>query len=310
MAAESKLDLHERHSDGPLDLPEGGKLSSPSAEPDFPELVDNPFEGESQPPPKRKGGRKPIYATVEERKQRNRQAQAAFRERRSEYIKQLEITLDQHEELLQVARREQQATAYQSSSLQRRIGILERILRENGIDLEAELSARGEQTVMSQETPTSLSGLESHSATGQRRSIKQSTSPGNTKLDQLKSKAASMGTSLVSPLHSPQSQLPSWNEASPSSPTVASPSVSTYDPTGAPVYTSAPSGFHMRQSSNDSSVFYRRENQRILSDNRVPASVADDVALQRQHEWQNRPQANWQGNKGKTWSFSGCSSEN
>ncbi|KKF92543.1 hypothetical protein CFO_g5094 [Ceratocystis platani] len=32
--------------------------------------------------PKRKGGRKPIYATSEERKQRNRQAQAAFRERR------------------------------------------------------------------------------------------------------------------------------------------------------------------------------------------------------------------------------------
>lgn len=73
-----------------------------------------------------------IYATVEERKQRNRQAQAAFRERRSEYIKQLEATLKQHEELLQLAQRDRQASAYHSSAMQRRISLLERILRENG----------------------------------------------------------------------------------------------------------------------------------------------------------------------------------
>ncbi|CZR58101.1 uncharacterized protein PAC_07991 [Phialocephala subalpina] len=41
--------------------------------------------------------RKPIYATSEERKQRNRQAQAAFRERHSDYIKQLEETILIHE---------------------------------------------------------------------------------------------------------------------------------------------------------------------------------------------------------------------
>ena len=107
---------------------------------------------DTQHPPKRKGGRKPvsghpavlaiagkltsfqIYATVEERKQRNRQAQAAFRERRTEYIKQLENTLKQHEELLQVAQRERQITAYQSASMQSRVAALERILRENGAE--------------------------------------------------------------------------------------------------------------------------------------------------------------------------------
>ena len=45
--------------------------------------------------------RRKIYATSEERKQRNRQAQAAFRERRTEYIKQLESTIKHHEETLQ-----------------------------------------------------------------------------------------------------------------------------------------------------------------------------------------------------------------
>ena len=43
---------------------------------------------------------KQIYATSEERKQRNRQAQAAFRERRTEYIKQLETTIKQQDEQL------------------------------------------------------------------------------------------------------------------------------------------------------------------------------------------------------------------
>uniref|UniRef100_L2G7A0 BZIP transcription factor n=1 Tax=Colletotrichum fructicola (strain Nara gc5) TaxID=1213859 RepID=L2G7A0_COLFN len=66
--------------------------------------------------PKRKGGRKPIYATSEERKQRNRQAQAAFRERRTEYIKQLEEAI--------------------------RNSLLERILLEKGIDVQAELRAK------------------------------------------------------------------------------------------------------------------------------------------------------------------------
>ncbi|KAI2359354.1 hypothetical protein LOY91_006845, partial [Ophidiomyces ophidiicola] len=66
-----------------MPLPDGSCSSSASTpEPDTTAAAAHP--------PKRKGGRKPIYATSEERKQRNRQAQAAFRERRSEYIKQLE----------------------------------------------------------------------------------------------------------------------------------------------------------------------------------------------------------------------------
>lgn len=59
-------------------LPDGD--TSPSSRPPLRDLTDQ--QGSPVDPQ--------IYATVEERKQRNRQAQAAFRERRTEYIKQLE----------------------------------------------------------------------------------------------------------------------------------------------------------------------------------------------------------------------------
>ncbi|KAM3515184.1 hypothetical protein MY11210_001196 [Beauveria gryllotalpidicola] len=92
--------------------------------------------------PKRKGGRKPLYATSEERKQRNRQAQAAFRERRSEYIKQLEETISVHEanlHNLQVAHRN---AADECLMLRYKNSLLERILLEKGIDVHAELQAK------------------------------------------------------------------------------------------------------------------------------------------------------------------------
>jgi len=73
-----------------------------------------------------------IYATSEERKQRNRQAQAAFRERRTEYIKQLEITLKQNEETIQNLRRSNRSATEECHLLRYRNSLLERIMIEKG----------------------------------------------------------------------------------------------------------------------------------------------------------------------------------
>ncbi|KAG8534049.1 uncharacterized protein KY384_000892 [Bacidia gigantensis] len=93
---------------------------------------------------KRKGGRKPIYATSEERKQRNRQAQAAFRERRTEYIKQLETTIKHHEETLQSLQQSHRSAADECLMLRYKNSLLERILLEKGIDVQAELRLKTE----------------------------------------------------------------------------------------------------------------------------------------------------------------------
>lgn len=92
---------------------------------------------------KRKGGRKPIYATSEERKQRNRQAQAAFRERRTEYIKQLENTIKHHEDSLQSLQQSHRSAADECLMLRYKNSLLERILLEKGIDVQAELRMKG-----------------------------------------------------------------------------------------------------------------------------------------------------------------------
>ncbi|KAK1145572.1 hypothetical protein N8T08_004130 [Aspergillus melleus] len=88
---------------------------------------------------KRKGGRKPIYATSEERKQRNRQAQAAFRERRTEYIRQLESTIKRNEDTLQTLQQNHRTAADECLMLRYKNSLLERILLEKGIDVQAEL---------------------------------------------------------------------------------------------------------------------------------------------------------------------------
>ncbi|KAF3016494.1 hypothetical protein G7054_g7749 [Neopestalotiopsis clavispora] len=93
-------------------------------------------------PAKRKGGRKPIYATSEERKQRNRQAQAAFRERRTEYIKQLEETIRVHESNLSNLQAAHRSAADECLMLRYKNSLLERILLEKGIDVQAELQAK------------------------------------------------------------------------------------------------------------------------------------------------------------------------
>ncbi|KAI1769011.1 hypothetical protein GGR53DRAFT_517463 [Hypoxylon sp. FL1150] len=106
-----------------------------------PENEPGPSIPENQPA-KRKGGRKPIYATSEERKQRNRQAQAAFRERRTEYIKQLEETIKAHESNLASLQAAHRSAADECLMLRYKNSLLERILLEKGIDVQAELHAK------------------------------------------------------------------------------------------------------------------------------------------------------------------------
>ncbi|ORY14917.1 hypothetical protein BCR34DRAFT_559690 [Clohesyomyces aquaticus] len=86
--------------------------------------------------------RRKIYATSEERKQRNRQAQAAFRERRTEYIKQLESTIKHHEEALQNLQNSHRSASDECLMLRYKNSLLERILLEKGIDVQAELRAK------------------------------------------------------------------------------------------------------------------------------------------------------------------------
>jgi hypothetical protein len=73
-----------------------------------------------------------IYATSEERKQRNRQAQAAFRERRTEYIRQLETTIKRNEETLQTLQQNHRTAADECLMLRYKNSLLERILLEKG----------------------------------------------------------------------------------------------------------------------------------------------------------------------------------
>ena len=76
-----------------------------------------------------------IYATSEERKQRNRQAQAAFRERRTEYIKQLENTIKLNEETLQSLQQSHRSAADECLMLRYKNSLLERILLEKGTSM-------------------------------------------------------------------------------------------------------------------------------------------------------------------------------
>ncbi|GAB7345014.1 hypothetical protein MBLNU457_3434t2 [Dothideomycetes sp. NU457] len=118
-----------------------GTPSSVESTPE-PTGTEPPTTQDAPPPQKRKGGRKPIYATSEERKQRNRQAQAAFRERRTEYIKQLEETIKQNEDTLRSLQQSHRSAADECLMLRYKNSLLERILLEKGIDVQAELSLK------------------------------------------------------------------------------------------------------------------------------------------------------------------------
>ncbi|KAF1971276.1 hypothetical protein BU23DRAFT_646864 [Bimuria novae-zelandiae CBS 107.79] len=146
--------------------------SSPEPEPAA-YTQDNPQQQQ-----KRKGGRKPkkmlltrrkIYATSEERKQRNRQAQAAFRERRTEYIKQLESTIKHHEETLQNLQQSHRSAADECLMLRYKNSLLERILLEKGIDVQAELQAKtGSPNLGPTRQPTSTTASPNQPALQQR----------------------------------------------------------------------------------------------------------------------------------------------
>ncbi|KIV80303.1 hypothetical protein, variant 1 [Exophiala sideris] len=132
----------------------GSSLGDETPEPDDSTGVGSEKQTqEPAPAPKRKGGRKPIYATSEERKQRNRQAQAAFRERRTEYIKQLETTIQQHEETLQNLQQSHRAAADECLMLRYKNSLLERILLEKGIDVQAELALKGSPNLRPHRVP-------------------------------------------------------------------------------------------------------------------------------------------------------------
>lgn len=96
--------------------------------------------------------RRKIYATSEERKQRNRQAQAAFRERRTEYIKQLESTIKHHEETLQTLQQNHRSAADECLMLRYKNSLLERILLEKGTPTRV----RASQSYPSSDTPQAL----------------------------------------------------------------------------------------------------------------------------------------------------------
>ncbi|KAL9117698.1 MAG: hypothetical protein Q9187_005762 [Circinaria calcarea] len=115
-----------------------GSFSSQASSPEL-ELDEHTSITENVQVQKRKGGRKPIYATSEERKQRNRQAQAAFRERRTEYIKQLETNIKHQDETLQSLQQSHRAAADECLMLRYKNSLLERILLEKGIDVQEEL---------------------------------------------------------------------------------------------------------------------------------------------------------------------------
>ncbi|KIV88161.1 hypothetical protein, variant 1 [Exophiala mesophila] len=133
-----------------------GYSSDSASDAEIGDHIDGAADQASQgpaPAPKRKGGRKPIYATSEERKQRNRQAQAAFRERRTEYIKQLETTIQHHEENLQNLQQSHRAAADECLMLRYKNSLLERILLEKGIDVQAELALKGSPNLRPHRVP-------------------------------------------------------------------------------------------------------------------------------------------------------------
>jgi argininosuccinate lyase len=86
-----------------------------------------------------------IYATSDERKKRNREAQAAFRERRVEYVKQLENTIKIYNEMLQNLQLSHQHATRQYLTLSYENRILENALLAKGLphELTHNLFVRG-----------------------------------------------------------------------------------------------------------------------------------------------------------------------
>ncbi|PIB01175.1 hypothetical protein CB0940_01671 [Cercospora beticola] len=176
-------------------------------------------------PQKRKGGRKPIYATSEERKQRNRQAQAAFRERRTEYIKQLEATIKANEENLGGLQQQHRQAADECLMLRYKNSLLERILLEKGIDVQAELQMKTGSpvlgpgfmhgaTTLPQQPPLQRTTLQRAQARRSGQNFLPKLAPGQASAD--------MGFSTASPMAHP---TPSSHASSPSQLSTRSPAL-------------------------------------------------------------------------------------
>jgi hypothetical protein len=73
-----------------------------------------------------------IYATLEERKERNRQAQATFRERRIIYVAQLEKTIQEQRDELHRLQNACSSATDERLNLKYKNSLLERILLEKG----------------------------------------------------------------------------------------------------------------------------------------------------------------------------------
>lgn len=74
-----------------------------------------------------------LYQTTEEKKQRNRRAQAAFRERRTEHIKQLEADKKHLEERVESMEAGQRKDKDENLMLRYKNSLLERVLVEHGM---------------------------------------------------------------------------------------------------------------------------------------------------------------------------------
>ncbi|KAK0113725.1 hypothetical protein ONS96_014580 [Cadophora gregata f. sp. sojae] len=81
-----------------------------------------------------------MFPSAEEKKQRNRDSQAAFRERRKEHISELENIVQEQKEKLQELKNAQASAKEEVLILKYKNSLLERILLEQGIDVNAELN--------------------------------------------------------------------------------------------------------------------------------------------------------------------------
>jgi len=79
---------------------------------------------------KKKGGRKPLYHTAEERRDRNREAQAAFRARKKRQMTTLSHGFDQLEALVLEYQRDNMRANDAVARLQARCSALEQVLKE------------------------------------------------------------------------------------------------------------------------------------------------------------------------------------
>ncbi|KAL2072195.1 hypothetical protein VTL71DRAFT_11538 [Oculimacula yallundae] len=126
--SESGVSSSSRRTESDVDMEE--QRGSPAHSPPTPSI--NPRKG--------KGGRKVLFPTQEEKKQRNRDSQAAFRSRRKSHISELENIVQSQKDEIRASMREQASGKEEVLILKYKNSLLERILLEQGIDVNAELN--------------------------------------------------------------------------------------------------------------------------------------------------------------------------